>query len=167
MSPTLPRILLTGFDPFGGESINPSWEAVRSLHGRRIGGHLIVARQLPTSFAGSLRELKAAVREVAPTILLGVNQTIMMALAMVTYASMIGVGGLGRLVLQGIGRLDMGLATVGGLGIAALAILCSTLFATRPRERRGPAWAASPYALLKTMFGQVTPRGDARLPQRR
>jgi glycine betaine/proline transport system permease protein len=102
-----------------------------------------------------------------PTILLGVNQTIMMALAMVTYASMIGVGGLGRLVLQGIGRLDMGLATVGGLGIAALAILCSTLFATRPRERRGPAWAASPYALLKTMFGQVTPRGDARLPQRR
>src|ERR1700733_1183787 len=102
-----------------------------------------------------------------PTILLGVNQTIMMALAMVTYASMIGVGGLGRLVLQGIGRLDMGLAMVGGLGIAALAILCSTLFATRPRERRGPAWAGSPYALLKTMFGQVTPRGDARLPQRR
>ena len=63
--------------------------------------------------------------------------------------------------------MDMGLATVGGLGIAALAILCSTLFATRPRERRGPAWAASPYALLKTMFGQVTPRGAARLLQRR
>jgi pyroglutamyl-peptidase len=74
MSPSLPRILLTGFDPFGGETINPSWEAVRSLHGRRIGGHLIVARQLPTAFAGSLRELKAAVREVTPTILLGVGQ---------------------------------------------------------------------------------------------
>jgi hypothetical protein len=57
----------------------------------------------------------------------------------------------------------MGLATVGGLGIAALAILCSTLFATRPRERRGPAWAASPYALLRTIFNQVTPRGDAQL----
>ena len=44
------------------------------------------------------------------------------------------------------------IGSVGGLGIAALAILCSTLFATRPRERRGPAWAGSPYALLKTMF---------------
>ena len=74
MKPSLPRILLTGFDLFGGESINPSWEAVRSLHGRRIGGHLVVARQLPTAFAGSLRDLKAAVREVAPTILLGVGQ---------------------------------------------------------------------------------------------
>jgi pyroglutamyl-peptidase len=74
MSPNLPRILLTGFDPFGGESINPSWEAVRSLHGRRIGGHRILALQLPTEFAGSLRLLESAVRDVAPTILLGVGQ---------------------------------------------------------------------------------------------
>ena len=70
----LPRILLTGFDPFGGESINPSWEAVRRLDGKRIGGHRVVARQLPTEFAGSLRVLKAAVREIAPVILLGVGQ---------------------------------------------------------------------------------------------
>jgi pyroglutamyl-peptidase len=70
----LPRILLTGFDPFGGESINPSWEAVRMLDGRRIGGHLVVARQLPTEFAGSLRALKAAMREVSPVILLGLGQ---------------------------------------------------------------------------------------------
>ena len=70
----LPRILLTGFDPFGGESINPSWEAVRRLDGKRIGGHRVVARQLPTEFAGSLDLLKAAVREIAPVILLGVGQ---------------------------------------------------------------------------------------------
>ncbi|MFC5525546.1 pyroglutamyl-peptidase I [Rhodanobacter ginsengisoli] len=74
MSPSLPRILLTGFDPFGGEPINPSWEAVRALHGKRIGGHLVVARQLPTEFAASLRLLKAAEREVRPAILLGVGQ---------------------------------------------------------------------------------------------
>ncbi|OOG56810.1 pyroglutamyl-peptidase I [Rhodanobacter sp. C03] len=74
MSAALPRILLTGFDPFGGESINPSWEAVRALHGKRIGGHRIVSLQLPTEFAGSLRMLKAAVRELTPVILLGVGQ---------------------------------------------------------------------------------------------
>lgn len=74
MSISLPRILLTGFDPFGGELINPSWETVRALHGKRIGGHVVVARQLPTEFAASLRLLKATVREVKPAILLGVGQ---------------------------------------------------------------------------------------------
>jgi pyroglutamyl-peptidase len=74
MSAALPRILLTGFDPFAGEPVNPSWEAVRTLHGSRIGGHLVVARQLSTDFAASLRMLKAAVRELGPAILLGVGQ---------------------------------------------------------------------------------------------
>ena len=70
----LPHILLTGFDPFGGESINPSWEAVRMLHERRIGEYRVVARLLPTAFEASRRELERAVREVEPAILLGVGQ---------------------------------------------------------------------------------------------
>lgn len=74
MSPSPPRILLTGFDPFGGESINPSWEAAHALHDGRIGGHRISALQLPTEFAGSLRALKAAMRELTPAIVLGVGQ---------------------------------------------------------------------------------------------
>ncbi|MGH8159031.1 MAG: pyroglutamyl-peptidase I [Rhodanobacter sp.] len=74
MSTSLPRILLTGFDPFGGESINPSWEAVHALHGKRIGGHRISALQLPTEFAGSLRALKVAMRELTPAIVLGIGQ---------------------------------------------------------------------------------------------
>ena len=74
MNKTLPRILLTGFDPFGGETINPSWEAARALHGRRIGGYRVVARQIPTEFAASLRLLRAALRETAPAIVLGVGQ---------------------------------------------------------------------------------------------
>ncbi|MDY7578854.1 glycine betaine/L-proline ABC transporter permease ProW [Herbaspirillum sp. RTI4] len=58
-----------------------------------------------------------------PTIMAGVNQTLMLSLSMVVIASMIAVGGLGQMVLRGIGRLDMGLATVGGLGIVILAIV--------------------------------------------
>ncbi|WP_430390711.1 pyroglutamyl-peptidase I [Dyella sp. 20L07] len=69
-----PRILLTGFTPFGNEDINPSWEAVRALDGELIGNHRVVARLLPTIFADSHRELALAVREIAPDILLGVGQ---------------------------------------------------------------------------------------------
>jgi len=69
-----PRILLTGFTPFGDETINPSWEAVRELDGQLIGGHRVAARLLPTVFADSQRELARAVDEIEPVILLGVGQ---------------------------------------------------------------------------------------------
>ncbi|MBK5017204.1 glycine betaine/L-proline ABC transporter permease ProW [Pantoea sp. S62] len=62
-----------------------------------------------------------------PTIMAGVNQTLMLALSMVVIASMIAVGGLGQMVLRGIGRLDMGLASVGGVGIVILAIILDRL----------------------------------------
>ncbi|MGB5592942.1 MAG: ABC transporter permease subunit [Crocosphaera sp.] len=58
-----------------------------------------------------------------PTILAGVNQAILMALSMSVITSMIAVPGLGQMVLQGVGRLDVGLAAVGGLGIVLLAIM--------------------------------------------
>ena len=67
--------------------------------------------------------LKVRLPLALPTIMAGVNQTLMLALSMVVIASMIAVGGLGQMVLRGIGRLDMGLATVGGLGIVLLAII--------------------------------------------
>jgi len=57
------------------------------------------------------------------TIMAGINQNLMLSLSMVVIASMIAVGGLGQMVLRGIGRLDMGLAAVGGLAIVLLAIL--------------------------------------------
>lgn len=57
-----------------------------------------------------------------PTILAGLNQTVLLSLSMAVVASMISVGGLGRMVLEGIGRLDFGSATVGGLGIVMTAI---------------------------------------------
>ena len=58
-----------------------------------------------------------------PTILAGVNQSIMLALSMVVIASLIAVEGLGQMVNRGIGRLDVGLAAVGGVGIVMLAIV--------------------------------------------
>ena len=58
-----------------------------------------------------------------PTILAGGNQAILMALSMSVVTSMIAVPGLGQMVLQGVGRLDVGLAAVGGLGIVLLAIM--------------------------------------------
>ncbi|WP_199097319.1 pyroglutamyl-peptidase I [Dyella sp. ASV21] len=68
------RILLTGFTPFGNETINPSWEAVRLLDGQRIGDHVVAARLLPTAFVDARRELELAVRDIEPDILLGVGQ---------------------------------------------------------------------------------------------
>jgi glycine betaine/proline transport system permease protein len=58
-----------------------------------------------------------------PSIMAGINQTIMLALSMVVIASMIGAGGLGNTVLTGIQRLDVGLGFEGGLGVVLLAIL--------------------------------------------
>lgn len=61
-------MLLTGFDPFGGESINPSWLAAERLDGEVIAGHRIVGVQLPTSFA------RAAIRKHAPALILCIGQ---------------------------------------------------------------------------------------------
>ena len=58
-----------------------------------------------------------------PNIMAGINQTTMMALAMVVIASMIGVRGLGYEVLQGINRLQVGRGLLAGMGIVILAIV--------------------------------------------
>lgn len=74
------------------------------------------------------------------TIMAGVNQSLMLALSMVVIASMISVGGLGQMVLRGIGRLDMGLAVIGGIGIVVLAIILDRMtqaLAQSERERGG------------------------------
>ncbi|OWU71044.1 ABC transporter permease [Marinibacterium profundimaris] len=57
-----------------------------------------------------------------PNIMAGVNQTIMMSLAMVVIASMVSAPGLGILVLRGIRNLELGVGLVAGLGIVVLAI---------------------------------------------
>jgi glycine betaine/proline transport system permease protein len=67
--------------------------------------------------------LKVQIPTARPSIMAGVNQTIMLALSMVVIASMIGAGGLGNEVLRGIQRLDIGLGFESGLAVVLLAIL--------------------------------------------
>lgn len=72
-SSTVPCVLLTGFDAFGGDSINPSWLAAQSLRGRRIAGHRMVTAQLPTEFDTSLGELRRLLRMHRPALVICVG----------------------------------------------------------------------------------------------
>lgn len=67
-------ILLTGFEPFGGETLNPSWEAVRRLDGHCIGGHPVTALALPVAFGAAVRQLDEALSRLRPAIVLAVGQ---------------------------------------------------------------------------------------------
>jgi glycine betaine/proline transport system permease protein len=67
--------------------------------------------------------IKVQVPLAMPTILAGLNQTIMMALAMVVIASLIGAGGLGAPVILGLNTLDIGLAVIAGVSIVLLAMI--------------------------------------------
>ena len=76
-----------------------------------------------------------------PSIMQGVNQTIMMALSMVIIASMVGAGGLGNDVLASIQRLDIGLGFESGLSVVLLAIILDRITESFGRS---PGMAAAP-----------------------
>ena len=111
------------------------------------------------SFGASPRQLLFNVQLplARPTIMAGVNQTLMLALSMVVIASMIAVGGLGQMVLRGIGRLDMGLATVGGVGIVVLAIVLDRMTQAVGRDARSKApgrwYETGPVGLVRSLLG--------------
>ena len=89
-----------------------------------------------------------------PSIMAGINQALMLSLSMVVIASMIAVGGLGQMVLRGIGRLDMGLATVGGIGIVLLAIMLDRITQALGQTRQGVSrwWQAGPIGLAARLL---------------
>ncbi len=78
-----------------------------------------------TAFGATRRQLLFGVQVplAMPTIMAGINQTTMMALSMVVIASMIGAGGLGYQVLQGIQRLEISRGLLAGLAIVFLAVI--------------------------------------------
>jgi len=69
-----PTVLVTGFDPFGGEALNPSWMAVQALHGRQVASHRIVGAQLPTVFGESLQVLRGLLLRHRPSLVLCTGQ---------------------------------------------------------------------------------------------
>ncbi|MBP0628664.1 MULTISPECIES: choline ABC transporter permease subunit [unclassified Cupriavidus] len=79
-----------------------------------------------------------------PSIMQGVNQTIMMALSMVIIASMVGAGGLGNEVLASIQRLDIGLGFESGLSVVLLAIILDRItesFGRAPGSVKAPLFS--------------------------
>jgi pyroglutamyl-peptidase len=68
-------VLLTGFEPFDGEKINPAWEAVKALDGVEIApGYHIVSRQLPCVFQRSLKVLEQTLHSLRPSLVIAVGQ---------------------------------------------------------------------------------------------
>lgn len=67
-------VLVTGFDPFGGSHVNPSWDAIHALDGREMRGHRIVGGEIPTVFGASLLRLEALMEEHQPRLVVLTGQ---------------------------------------------------------------------------------------------
>jgi pyroglutamyl-peptidase len=67
-------ILITGFEPFGGEAINASWEATKKLEGWRTDGFNAVTRLLPCAYDASVRKLIREIETIRPEALLMTGQ---------------------------------------------------------------------------------------------
>ncbi len=93
-----------------------------SLGIRQVHPELVEAAQAFGATRGQVL-LRVQIPLAMPTILAGLNQTIMMSLSMVVIAALIGAGGLGSPVILGLNTLDIGRAVVGGLGIVLMAIV--------------------------------------------
>ena len=93
-----------------------------------------------------------------PTIMAGVNQTIMLSLSMVVIASLISVKGFGNEVLRAIGRLDVGKAIVGGIGIVLLAVVLDRVtqgMASSSRDRGARHWwEQGPIGIILRLSGR-------------
>ncbi len=81
--------------------------------------------------------LKVQVPMAVPTIMAGINQTVMMALAMATIAAMVGAGGLGIEVLRSMGQLEEGKAFVAGASIVVMAIIIDRITQGYITSRQG------------------------------
>jgi glycine betaine/proline transport system permease protein len=107
-----------------------------SLGIRQVHPELVEAAQ---AFGATNRQvlLRVQVPLAMPTILAGLNQTIMMALSMVVIAALIGAGGLGSPVILGSNTLDIGRAVIGGLSIVLMAIVLDRITQSMAQKKNG------------------------------
>ncbi len=67
-------ILVTAFEPFGGETINASWEAARAIEGWRCGVAVVTARQLPCAYGACVGEFVEAFERLRPSVVVMTGQ---------------------------------------------------------------------------------------------
>ena len=67
------KLLITGFDPFGGEKINPSWEAVKLLP-EKIGAYTLYKMEIPTVFSRAAELILEQARQLKPDVILSIGQ---------------------------------------------------------------------------------------------
>ena len=67
------KLLITGFEPFGGESINPSWEAVKLLPSE-VGGYSLTKLLIPVTFGGAAEAVINEAEKIDPQVILCIGQ---------------------------------------------------------------------------------------------
>lgn len=114
----------------------PPMMRLTALGIRQVPEDLIEAGQAFGSTAAQLL-LKVELPHATPTILAGLNQSIMLALSMVVIAAMIGAGGLGSAVLRGVQRVQVGIGFESGLAVVILAIYLDRLTQSLGSQKKG------------------------------
>lgn len=156
----VPVVMLIGIGNVSGVIVTiifalPPLVRLTSLGIRTVNANVVEAAR---AFGATPQQIlyKVELPLATPTILAGLNQTIMLSLSMVVIASMISVRGLGNEVLRAMGRLDAGKAIVGGLGIVMLAIVLDriTQGLGRSGRERGHRhwWETGPVGLVTNLF---------------
>ncbi|UIJ91793.1 proline/glycine betaine ABC transporter permease (plasmid) [Sinorhizobium meliloti] len=156
----VPVVMLIGIGNVSGVIVTivfalPPLVRLTSLGIRTVNPNVVEAAR---AFGANPRQIlfKVELPLATPTILAGLNQTIMLSLSMVVIASMISVRGLGNEVLRAMGRLDAGKAIVGGLGIVMLAIVLDriTQGLGRSGRERGHRhwWQTGPVGVVASLF---------------
>lgn len=68
------KLLITGFQPFDGESVNPALEVAKGLQGKTINGYEVIAREIPVVRFEALKAVQAAIEELQPNAIITIGQ---------------------------------------------------------------------------------------------
>ena len=107
-------ILVTAFEPFGGETINASWEAARAIEGWRCGGAVVSTRQLPCAYGACVGEFVKAFERLRPSVVVMTGQAAARGMVCIERTARLGAsaaardnrGALGPVASAGTARLQ-------------------------------------------------------------